>query len=324
MQTTPIASARQTKGYAISLVGTALWSTSAILIRHLTDHYRMQPLVLAFWRDLLVAATLVLVLGLVQVRLLHLTRRQVGFFMLYGLVMMFFSAAWTISVALNGAAISTLLAYSSPAFTALFAWKIWRETLGPFKIVAVLLSIAGCIFVSGAYSYELWSLNPTGIVIGLASGLMFSGYSIFGKEASHRGIDPWTTLTYAFAFAAVFLFVALQLPLEGWIPALSGIGGRRDLFWLGGDVRSWGNLLALVWVPTIGGYGLYNVSLTYLPASVASLITSLEPSMTAVLAYMFLGERLSAAQIVGSVMVLVGVVMLRLDSRDNQQDTFPA
>jgi drug/metabolite transporter (DMT)-like permease len=321
MQTTHTASARQTKGYAIALIGTALWSTTAILIRHLTEHYRMPPLLLAFWRDLLVAATLILVLSLIQARLLHLPRRQVGFFILYGIVMMVFSAAWTISVALNGAAISTVLAYSSPAFTAVLAWKIWREPLGPFKIVAVLLSIAGCVFVSGVFNSEQWSLNTAGIVIGLASGLMFSGYSIFGKEASQRGINPWTTLTYAFGFAAVFLFVALQLPLGDWIPALSGLGSGRDLFWLGGNVQGWGYLLALVWVPTIGGYGLYTVSLTYLPASVASLITSLEPSMTAALAYMFLGERLTAAQIIGSVMVIVGVVMLRIGSRSNQHES---
>jgi drug/metabolite transporter (DMT)-like permease len=69
--------------------------------------------------------------------------------------------------------------------------------------------------------------------------------------------------------------------------------------------------------PSIGGYGLYNVSLKYLSASVANLIATLEPSMTAVLAYLFLGEILTPAQIVGSILILVGVVILRLRERVN-------
>ena len=51
-------SSYRTKGYVIALVGTAIWSTSAIFIRYLTTHYALPPLVLAFWRDLFVAAGL--------------------------------------------------------------------------------------------------------------------------------------------------------------------------------------------------------------------------------------------------------------------------
>jgi drug/metabolite transporter (DMT)-like permease len=64
--------------------------------------------------------------------------------------------------------------------------------------------------------------------------------------------------------------------------------------------------------PTLAGYGLYNVSLTYLPSSVANLVVTLEPAFTAVLAYFLLGERLTWIQIVGSLLILSGVVFLRV------------
>ena len=63
--------------------------------------------------------------------------------------------------------------------------------------------------------------------------------------------------------------------------------------------------------PTLAGYGLYNVSLGYLPSGVANLIVSLEPAFTALIAYVVLGERLSSAQVLGGVMILAGVVVLR-------------
>jgi drug/metabolite transporter (DMT)-like permease len=57
---------------------------------------------------------------------------------------------------------------------------------------------------------------------------------------------------------------------------------------------------------------LYNVSLVYLPSSVANLIATLEPAFTAVIAYFLLRERLSVMQIFGSLMILSGVVFLRM------------
>jgi drug/metabolite transporter (DMT)-like permease len=57
---------------------------------------------------------------------------------------------------------------------------------------------------------------------------------------------------------------------------------------------------------------LYNVSLTYLPSSVANLVVTLEPAFTAVTAYFLLGERLTWIQIIGSLLILSGVVFLRI------------
>jgi len=64
--------------------------------------------------------------------------------------------------------------------------------------------------------------------------------------------------------------------------------------------------------PTLAGFGLYNVALTLLPSSVANLIATSEPVWTAVIAYFFLSERLTWVQVIGSLMVLGGVVLLRM------------
>jgi len=64
--------------------------------------------------------------------------------------------------------------------------------------------------------------------------------------------------------------------------------------------------------PTLAGFGLYNVSLGYLPSSVANLILTLEPAFTAVIAYVVLDEHLNGIQIAGSLLILGGVVFLRV------------
>jgi drug/metabolite transporter (DMT)-like permease len=160
-------------------------------------------------------------------------------------------------------------------------------------------------------------VNPLGIMVGLISGLAFAAYSLLGKAASNRGISPWTTLLYTFGAAAAFLLI------YNWLPAAWPGGTTQDLFWLGSSLAGWVVLVTLAIGPTVGGYGLYTVSLTYLPASVANLIATLEPALTAGLAFLFLGERLTAVQFYGSLMILAGVVLLRLRDRAAGMETPP-
>jgi drug/metabolite transporter (DMT)-like permease len=301
------AMSRLTQGYLIALMGVAMWSTTAIFIRYLMDAYRLPPLVLAFWRDLFVSVALTITFTVIGPALLRVDRRQVGFLVLYGFMLSIFNSLWTVSVALNGAAVATVLAYSSPAFTALAGWQLFGERLDWIKIAAVLFSIIGCALVSGAYSPGAWQVNALGIATGLLAGVGFAAYSLMGKASSHRSINPWTATLYTFAFAAMFLLVYNIVP--GWLP---GVPSVPSLMWLGSSLTGWGVLALLAIGPTIGGYGLYTVSLTYLPASVANLIATLEPSMTAVLAYLFLQERLTVPQLIGSGLIIGGVVMLRL------------
>ena len=313
------------RGVSMALGATALLSTTAILIRFLTER-QLPPLVLAFWREVFVAIALFLILAIFRPHLLRLPRRHLPFLVGYGAVLMLFNSTWSISVALNGAALSTVMAYSSPAFTALIGWLLWREPLGPFKILAILLSLFGCTLVSGALDPSLWALNTAGIVIGLTAGLMYAIYSIMGQETSNRGLNTWSALAVTFACAAAFLLIALQFPLDTLTPALSRIGTAPDLLWLRRDWLGWGVLLALAWGPTLTGYGLYNASLNHLPASVVNLIATLEPPMTAGLAYLLLGERLTVIQLVGSALIIGGVLLLRVDALNRRRhlpDTAP-
>jgi drug/metabolite transporter (DMT)-like permease len=295
---------RITKGYLIAFIGTIIWSSTGVLIRYLTNELMMPPIVLAFWRDLIVCAALILVLAVFSRKLLFVGRKVLFFLGMYGLLLALFNTTWTLSVFYNGAAVSTVLVYSSAAYTAVLGWRLFNERLDKAKLLAVSLSLGGCVLVSGAYNLSEWSLNPLGIITGLISGLAFAGYSLMGRHSSHQGIPPLTTLTYTFGFAAFFLFLfnLVQIP---------GYSGLKDLFWLEKSLTGWGALVFLAIGPTIGGYGLYTVSLGYLPASVANLIATLEPAFTAFQAYLFLGELMTGMQIIGSVVILCAVLFLR-------------
>lgn len=295
---------RITQGYLIAFIGTIIWSSTGVLIRYLTNVMMMPPIVLAFWRDLIVCLALILALTVFSRKLLRVGRKYLLFLCLYGLLLALFNTTWTLSVFYNGAAVSTVMVYSSAAYTAVLGWRLFNERLDRAKLLAVSLSLGGCVLVSGAYNLSEWSLNPLGIITGLVSGLTFAGYSLMGRQASHQGIPPLTTLTYTFGLAAIFLLLFNLVKIPGY-------SGLADLFWLEKSLNGWGALVFLAIGPTIGGYGLYTVSLGYLPASVANLIATLEPAFTAFQAYLFLGEMMAGVQIFGSVLILCAVLFLR-------------
>jgi drug/metabolite transporter (DMT)-like permease len=169
---------------------------------------------LAFWRDLFVALTLLPVLALFHPGLLRVERKDWHYLVIYGLVLAIFNSLWTLSVALNGAAISTVLAYCSAGFTALLGWWLLKERLDWAKIVAVTLSLGGCVLVADALNLAAWSANFIGILTGILSGLLYAIYSLMGRSASQRNLNPWTTLLYTFGFAAAFLLLFNLLPVN--------------------------------------------------------------------------------------------------------------
>jgi drug/metabolite transporter (DMT)-like permease len=299
------------RGYAIALISAVVLSTTGIFIRYLTQNYHLPALVLAFWRDGFVALTLLPVLALLRPALLRVERRHLAFLVAYGLVLAIFNASWTLAVSLTGAAVATVLVYCSAAFTALLGWWFLHEQLNASKLVTIVLCLAGCLLVSGALDAEVWKSNPLGLLTGVLSGLLYAIYSLMGRSASQRGLNPWTSLLYTFGFAAVFLFSFNLFP-AGLLP---GSAARMaDLFWLGNSVSGWGILFLLAAGPTVIGFGLYNVSLSYLPSSVANLIVTIEPAFTAISAYFLFGEALTAIQLAGSLLILGGVIFLRLST----------
>jgi drug/metabolite transporter (DMT)-like permease len=299
------------RGILIALVATTVWATTAIFISYLLDNFDLRPLTLAFWRDLFVGVLLLVTVALVQPAALKIKLRDVPFFIGYGFVgLAVFNGMWTYSVQYNGAAVATVLAYSSPAFTVLLAWPILKEALTVRKLLAVALSFTGCIFVAEAYSVNQWQLNPLGIVFGLTTGLAFAFYNLAGRWSAKRFSSAWTVTTYGFLFAALGLGLTQRFDFWSTPIGSGGLFFANPAFSMSTHWQGWWVLGVLV-IPTVLGFGLYTLSLRYLPASVAGLIASLEPVLTAIMAIFILNESLKPEQWLGAGLIVLAVVLVQ-------------
>ena len=296
------------RGFFIALVSAVVLSFTGIIIRMVSEDYQLPALILAFWRDFFVVLCAFPFLVSLKSKILRIDMKNLGFLILFGFALACFNIAWTLAVTLSGAAIATVLVYSSAGFTALLGYFFLHESLGWKKAISVVLCLIGCVLVSGAIDLDAWQRNALGIISGLFSGFLYALYSLLGRHASQRDLNPWTTLFYTFLFAAIFLLTINLLPID-FIPATAS--RVIDFFHLGTQWRGWILLVILAAGPTLIGFGLYNISLGMLPSSTANLILTLEPVMTAITAYFLLGERLTSIELIGSGLILGALILLR-------------
>ena len=294
------------QGYISAFSAVLFWSFSGILISYLSRDYAVPSFVIAFWSVLFVALGMFAGLSIFNRQLLQIDKSQLKFMILYGFTFAIFHSMWTLSVQYNGAAVATFMVYSSPAMTAILSKLIFKEKFNSIKILSILLSLVGTVLISGAHDLSTWNLNWLGILFGLLSAPFFAFYNLEGKYVSERSIDPWTATLYCFTFAAIFLIF-----FNIGIDALSNKPLLSEMLWLGDSVLGWGALFLLGIGPTLGGFGLYTLSLRFLTPTVANLIATLEPAFTAIWAYILLHERFDPIQWLGSVLILTGVILLR-------------
>lgn len=289
VHTHPLSSRSRNRGYLLCLGGVFLWSTTAVILKYTLATYTITPLALAFWRNVFASVALACALGLLRPKALQVARRDVFFLLLYGASLAAMNLSWILSVALNGAAVSTILIYSSPGITVIASRVLFKEPLSTLTMCSLVLTFAGCMLVVGWKAES--QLSSSGTIIGAISAISFSAYSLLGKMSLQRGIGPWSGTLYAFGVATVLL----AIPQQG------------NIFVLAGRVDGWCVVVLLAIIPTLGGFGLFTASLEYLPAGAASVITSLEPALATMVAYCVLQESLLTTQLVGCGVIVVGV-----------------
>jgi drug/metabolite transporter (DMT)-like permease len=286
---------------ALVFLATVIWSTSAIVMDRLLLQYHMTPMQISFWRLVVALPVLAITVSARQPPDLHLDRRESPNYAVLGLVgIALFLVLWAASVEFNRAAVATVLIYSAPAFVAIVDRIVFDQRLTAAQWAAVAIDLLGCALVTGLYHFGSLLLSPAGAGLGLATGLTFAAYTLLGKRVS--GSERHGSLTI---LSYTFLFGFLGIAIPGF--ALAG----PSLVVLHLDATGWFLVAYLGLGPTLSGYALYNAGLRYVSASVAALITTLEPVMTAIFAVIFLGRGMQPAQWLGTVLIVGGVMVMQ-------------
>lgn len=168
-----------------------------------------------------------------------------------------------------------------------------REIPTRWQIFGVFLSLVGSVLF---FSSGIGPGEPKGIVV-VSIGLVgILGFNLLGRGIARDGkLDTLTLTTLPLAIGGL-LSMVLALIVEG-IPLFNGK-----------------SILIVLWLAVVNtalGYLLYNHSLRELTALEMNMFLNLSPLFTAILSWVFLGETLGTIQILGMVVVIVGVIFVQ-------------
>lgn len=158
-------------------------------------------------------------------------------------------------------------------------------------LVAVLAAAAGVVLISRALSTPLADLEVTGIGLALAAGGCWAAYIILSGRtgASFPKLDG---LAFAMVTATVVTLPFGLGSIAQWTPHLvvKGIG--------------------IAILSSLLPYSLELLALRRMSAKVFGIMLSLEPACAALAGLLVLGQRLSALQLVGMVLVVGASVLV--------------
>lgn len=191
------------------------------------------------------------------------------------------------------ASLVALLLYLYPAFVTLLAALWLGERLTRVKLAALALCLGGsALMVGGGHG------DPIGIALALTAAVVYSLYIVAGARVT-RNVDPLaTTAIVCLSAAGVFGGVSIVRTLAGAPPHLPA------------TPAAWAALIAIALVSTVTAMLAFFAGLTRLGAARTSMLSTLEPVVTVLLAAVLLGERLSLVQWCGGAAVLAAVLWL--------------
>lgn len=291
----------------ILIFGVFAISSSAIFIRLAQDE-QVPSLVIAAWRTL-IAALILLPFALTRRRteLTQLKRGDWALALLAGVMLGLHFAAWISSLALTSITSSTVFVATVPLWVALASPFLLGETLSHGLKIGIGLAFVGAVVIglsdvlmldNGRIAFNIAptadASNPLlGNLLALTGAIAAATYMIIGRRL-RQGLSLLSYTTVVYGMAAVTLVIGTIIARQ------SMFGFNPPVFLL---------FLAMALIPQLIGHSSFNWALNFLPAAFVSIAAISEPVGASVLAILFFQEFPGPVAIVGSVLILVGVVM---------------
>jgi drug/metabolite transporter (DMT)-like permease len=211
---------------------------------------------------------------------------------------------WHHAIASVGAGIATVLGNLQVVFVGIIAWWLLHERPSARLVAAVPVVLVGVVLISGVVGSGAYGEDPAlGVVFGIGTSIAYAGFLLLLRQGSRdlrRAAGP--------LFDATLVGAVLSAAMGPWV-------GGIDLS------PSWpahGWLVVLAITSQVVGWLLIAVSLPRVPAALTSVILLLQPVASVALSAAVLDERPSSVQLLGCLIVLVGVVAATAGRRDRR------
>lgn len=284
--------------FSVILAG-ILWGVISIFINNLSAA-GLDSLQISLVRLSVAALVFVSFIAVKDRTLLRIRLRDIWMFVGTGIVSVtLFNTCYFYTMIASQASIAVVLLYTSPVWIMLMSAVLFKEKITARKLTALIITISGCVCVTGLLEGRVVITLPV-LLTGIASGVFYGLYTIFGKYALAK-YDSMTVTAYTFLFGVI-----------GSLP-FGKIGKTAAV------IKS--NPAVLVWcvgigiISTVLPYFFYTSGLKNLDSGRASILVAVEPLVGAVIGMTVYHESHGVMKLVGIVLILGAIVILNLPGR---------
>jgi drug/metabolite transporter (DMT)-like permease len=199
-------------------------------------------------------------------------------------------AVWHWSILLTSVANAVLLANCAPIFVTLAAWLIFRNLPNARFLAGLAAAIAG-MFLLLRGDFHSGGSALLGDALGLVTALFYAGYQLTVTRARSR-VSTARLMAVSGTVTALLLLPLALASGERFLPVTA---------------HGWLLLIGLAVISHVVGQSLIAFALAHLRSTFSSVALLMQAVIAAALAWLLLGETLTALAIAGGVLVLIGI-----------------
>lgn len=187
---------------------------------------------------------------------------------------------------------------TQPVWIYLLSMALGQELFNLRRVGGIVLAVLGAVLIVGSAATSGDAATLTGDIILFVSVCAWAGYVVLGRPLVKK-YGALRVTAYALSFGAL-----LYSPVGLWFAIRTNYANV--------PIGVWGSIAFMaIGISTIV-YVLYYWLIKYIDASRVAVIHNVQPVIATTLAWLFLGEAVGLVFVVGSIVVLAGVILSEL------------
>ena len=292
------------KGALLVILAGTCWGVISIFINYLSAA-GLGEMQISFLRQLFAVLVFALVILVRDRSKFRIPLKDLALLMLVGFINgVLFNFLYFYTIINSRASIAVVLLYTSPVFVIILARIFFGEKITRNKFIALVLTVAGCLFVTGVIG-EGYMPPPVAILTGVLTGLAYALNNILTSAAVKKN-DPLTVTFYTLFFSFLFL-----IPFSGW-------GRLTSLCRANPMILVVAFLMCLV--TAVFAQYFFSMGLKLIESGKAAIYGATEPIVGSLVGILIFHEESNLMKIAGIIMVIAAILLIGKSDAEQGED----
>ena len=283
--------------------GASLWGIEALFINPLSDG-GFSSVQISFIGALMSTAVVIVWILIRDRSAFRAAPRDLLLLALNALVVsVSFNSLYYTTIIYSQASVAAMLAYTSPVFVMILSRIIFKEGMTARKYLCLVMTVAGCVFVSGFIGNAV-PISLFALMTGLGAGASYGVFTILTRYTTQR-CSALTVLLYTLVFGMLFL-----LPASHPAQIVATLKADHSLI-----------PYVLLFGPLCNSFanGLYTWGVSRVTANRAAVLGAAEPLVGAIVGMTVCAQSHEPLKLLGIVLVLAAIVLQGLGAQETEE-----